>query len=211
MKNYSFLTAENAYIWRIVRRSDMFWLIKNGLHCANNIPPDKNYKTMGNEELIAKRNTKTVPIGNGGVLNDYVPFYFTPFSPMMYNIYTGYNGITKVDNEDVVILVASLNDLKDTPIDFVFTNMHAYMVYTKFYSELEHLDEIDWGILQRCNFTGRNMERYQAEALIYQHLSINQLRAIVCYSENVKSEIESYLKQHNLVVRVEVAKYMYFK
>jgi hypothetical protein len=209
--DYKFLTAENAYIWRIVRRNDVAWLIKNGLHCGNNIPPDNNYKTMGNEELIAKRNTKTVPIGNGGLLNDYVPFYFTPFSPMMYNIHTGYNGISKVHNEDVVILVASLNDLKKKAVDFVFTDMHAYMMYANFYSDLEHLDKIDWDILQKCDFKREKMERYQAEALIYQHLPIQQLRAIICYSETVKSEIESYLKQHNLVMRVDVAQYMYFK
>lgn len=209
--SYDFLTAKNAYIWRIVRRSDMFWLIQNGLHCGNNIPPDDNYKTMGNEELIAKRNTKFVPIGNRGSLNDYVPFYFTPFSPMMYNIYTGYNGIPKVQNEDVVILVASLNDLKDKAVDFVFTDMHAYMMYANFYSDLEHLDKIDWGILQKCDFKREKMERYQAEALIYQHLPIENLEAILCYSESAKLEVEGYVKQHNKNVRVVVAKHMYFK
>ena len=207
---YGFLTAENAYIWRSVRRSDMPWLIQNGLHCGNNIPPDNNYKTMGNEEIIAKRNSRIVPIGTGGVLNDYVPFYFTPASPMMYNIHTGYN-VPKVANEDIIILVASLNSLKNnSSVNFVFTNMHALMAYADFYSDLQHLNSIDWGILQNCNFTRVNMERYQAEALIHQHLPIEQLEAILCYSETVRSEVEGYLKQHGKNMKVRVAQHMYF-
>ena len=207
---YGFLTAENAYIWRIVRRSDMPWLIQNGLHCGNNIPPDNNYKTMGNEEIIAKRNSRIVPIGTGGVLNDYVPFYFTPASPMMYNIHTGYN-VPKVANEDIIILVASLNSLKNnSSVNFVFTNMQALMACADFYSDLQHLNSIDWGILQNCNFTRVNMERYQAEALIHQHLPIEQLEAILCYSETVRSEVEGYLKQHGKNMKVRVAQHMYF-
>ena len=41
-----------------------------------------------------------------GTLNDYVPFYFTPFSIMMYNIKTGYGGIKHVPNEKIAILVS---------------------------------------------------------------------------------------------------------
>lgn len=209
--DYKFLTAKNAYIWRVVRRSDMHWLIEKGLYSGNNIQPDDNYKTMGSEELITKRNTRLVPIGNQGVLNDYIPFYFTPFSPMMYNIHTGYNGITQVHNNDVIILVASLNDLQD--INFVFTDRHAYLAYANFYSDLEHLNNIDWDILQKCDFRRDNRERYeryQAEALIPKHLPVKRLRAILCYNESAKLEIESYLRQHDLDVTVEVAQYMYF-
>ena len=207
---YGFLTAEQARIWRIVRRSDISSLIENGLYSANHVPPTANYKTMGNEDIIERRNSRVVPIATGGVLNDYVPFYFTPCSPMMYNIHTGYN-VPKVANEDIIILVASLNSLKNnSSVNFVFTNMHALMAYADFYSDLQHLNSIDWGILQNCNFTRVNMERYQAEALIHQHLPIEQLEAILCYSETVKSEVESYLKQHGKNMTVKVAKHMYF-
>lgn len=207
---YGFLTAENAYIWRIVRRSEISRLIQNGLHSANSVVPTSNYKTMGSEEIITKRNSRVVPIESGGVLNDYVPFYFTPFSPMMYNIYTGYNGVTKEQNDDIIILVTNLKTLKNNDINFVFTNMHALMAYASFYSDLQSLNEIDWQILQNCNFTRVNMERYQAEALIYEHLPIEHLDAILCYSEPVKLEIEGYLRQQGKSMKTVVAKHMYF-
>lgn len=212
---YGFLTAENALIWRIVRRSDVPSLIRDGLYSGNHVTPDDNYKTIGNEDLIKKRNTRPVPIGSGGVLNDYVPFYFTPFSPMMYNIHTGHGGIKKLDNEEIVILVSNLNKLKNDSVDLVFTDRHAYMSYAEFYSDLQHLDKIDWSILQERDFQYdindlKKMERYQAEALIYRHLPIVQLDAILCYSENVKIEIEDCLSQHGIDMTVVVAKNRYF-
>lgn len=50
----------------------------------------------------------------GGTLSDYVPFYFTPCSPMLYNIKTGYNGVPKQEAmEEIVLLVASLRKLAE--------------------------------------------------------------------------------------------------
>jgi hypothetical protein len=46
--------------------------------------------TIGNNEVIRKRAIKEVPIPPKGTLDDYVPFYFTPYSMMLYNIHTGY-------------------------------------------------------------------------------------------------------------------------
>ncbi len=212
---YDFLKAEHALIWRIVHCDNMPWLIQNGLHCANTTLQSNSWITIGNKELIDKRSTRQVPIGSGGTLNDYVPFYFTPFSPMFYNIHTGYGDISKVNNEDIVILVASLHDLKADNVDFVFTDKHAYMQYANFYKNLACLNNIDWDILQRCDFRRDNsdpqkVERYQAEALIYQYHPIEQLKAVVCYNEAAQSKIQGWLNQYNLNVKVVVRSEWYF-
>lgn len=213
--SYDFLNAKYALIWRITHCDNLPWLIQNGLHCANTAVPCNDWLTIGNKELIAKRSSKAVPIRSGGVLNDYVPFYFTPFSPMFYNIHTGHNGIAKVKNENIVILVASLLDLEAHQIDFVYTDKHAYSVFANFYTDLNDLSEIDWTILQERDFKRdsndlQKVERYQAEALIYQNLPINQLTAIVCYSESVKQKIEHWLALEEISLTVVVRKEWFF-
>ena len=47
---------------------------------------------IGNPDLIDKRTHRIVPAPPGGTLSDYVPFYFTLYSPMLYNIKTGMEG-----------------------------------------------------------------------------------------------------------------------
>ena len=66
-----------------------------------------------NPELIDKRSRRVVEVGPGGTLSDYVPFYFTPFSIMMYNIKTGFGGVPRVANEEIVILVSSLSRFRN--------------------------------------------------------------------------------------------------
>ena len=83
------LTAQKALIFRITHRDNVRWMLRNGLHCRNSAKRDPRFVSIGNQELIDKRNERQVPVAPGGTLSDYVPFYFTPFSPMLLNIKTG--------------------------------------------------------------------------------------------------------------------------
>jgi ssDNA thymidine ADP-ribosyltransferase, DarT len=64
--------------------------LENGLFCRNSEDCDPDYYNIGYKNLIDKRGSRIVPVEPGGVLNDYVPFYFAPRSPMLYSIHTGF-------------------------------------------------------------------------------------------------------------------------
>lgn len=117
-----------------------------------------------------------MPLSPGGTLSDYVPFYFTPFSMMMYNIKTGYNGITKRPNRDIVIFVSSIHQLAKMGLPLVFTNGHAYMIEAEFFNQVTDLGKIDWPLLQKRDFQRDPNDfskqfRYQAEALVHEHVN----------------------------------------
>jgi hypothetical protein len=80
--HYPNLNPEKALIWRITHRKNLPWILANGLHAGNSGPRLRDWVSIGNEDLIGRRAHRKVPVPPGGVLNDYVPFYFTPFSPM---------------------------------------------------------------------------------------------------------------------------------
>ena len=86
---YRELNPEKALIWRIIHRDNLPWVLQNGLHCGNGSLQAPAWVSIGNPELIYKRAKHPVPLPPHGFLNDYVPFYFTPFSPMLRNIHTG--------------------------------------------------------------------------------------------------------------------------
>lgn len=44
---------------------------------------------VGKDNIKEGRRRRTVPIGPGGVVADYVPFYFAPRSPMLFTIDKG--------------------------------------------------------------------------------------------------------------------------
>ncbi len=185
--NYPSLNPEKALIWRIVHRDNLPWILDNGLHCGNSDVQAPNWVSIGNPDLTEKRATHPVPRPPGGFLNDYVPFYFTPFSVMMKNIHSG-RGVKQRANEDIAILVSSMHLIDQQGLPYLFTDCHAYYQWANFYDDLADLDKIDWLLLQQRNFK-RNpddlaqFERYQAEALIHQFMPISGLLGIVCYTE----------------------------
>jgi hypothetical protein len=87
------LNPEKALIFRITHRDNLPWILANGLHCANSGVRDPTFVPIGNRDLINRRASRTLPAPFQGTLSDYVPFYFTPFSPMLLNIKTGWGGI----------------------------------------------------------------------------------------------------------------------
>ena len=215
MNHYPNLNPEKALIWRIVHRDNLPWILDNGLHCGNSKVRAPNWVNIGNPELIDRRNHKLVPIAPGGTLNDYVPFYFTPFSPMMYNIYTGRGGVQARSNDEIIILVSSIHKVKTEQHACIFTDRHAYVATAQFFSDASQLNVIDWSLLQTRSFQ-RNaddpdkVERYQAEALVAQHLPVTSLLGVVCYTDELKSDIERQLANRGLNLDVHKMTGWYF-
>jgi len=210
------LNPQRALIFRIVHISNVPWILDHGgLHCHNSTDPDPNYVNIGNASLIDKRTRRYVPIPPGGLLSDYVPFYFTPFSIMMYNIKTGYGGITRRENRDIVMFVSSVHRLEELAVPFVFTNQHAYAVDTEFYNDLQHLGEIDWGILQRRDFKTDDSDpgkqlRYQAEALIHRYVPLEAILGIACLNDVIRKNLEALFEQRGIELTVRSTPTWYF-
>ena len=78
-------------IYRIVHLDNLaVCLADGGLWAPGHAPgkPDR-WKPIYNVELQAKRAARPVVCGPGGSLHDYVPFYFGPRSPMLFQLHTG--------------------------------------------------------------------------------------------------------------------------
>ena len=213
---YTNLNPEKALIWRIVHRDNMPWILDNGLFAGNSATRCPNWVSIGNPELTSKRATHPVPIAPGGCLNDYVPFYFTPFSVMMRNIHTGWGGIPKRRNEDIVILVSSLHHVQKLGLKFVFTDMHAYYQWATYHDDIRELSQVDWELLQRRDFKRdpddpAKFERYQAEALIHQHCPIDGLLGMVCYTQELSDNLGLLAQQRGLSLKAHARPNWYFE
>ena len=73
------ITSEKAYIFRIVHIENIEWILSHDVQCRNSSQYDPNYVEIGNPDLIKNRKEHAVPIDPGGMLSDYIPFYFMQF------------------------------------------------------------------------------------------------------------------------------------
>ena len=210
-----FLTAERALIFRITHIANVPWTLDHGLHCRDSGVRDPSFRQIGNPDLIDKRTHRIVPVPPGGALSDYVPFYFTPLSPMLLNIKTGYNGMTRTPMAEIVIFVASVRRLAELGGPFVLTDRHAYLQAAEYANDLQGLERIDWGILQARDFkrVGDNpgkIERYQAEALVHRHLPLDALTGLVCYGPDQKAALEAEMDRRKVPLKVATRPDWYF-
>ncbi len=209
------LNPEKARVFRIIHRANLAWVLDHGLHCGNSATRAAQWISIGNQELISTRARWPVPVPPGGRLNDYVPFYFTPFSVMMRNINTGWNGVAQYPNQEILILVSNLHKLSAMGLSFVLTDSHANNSLANYYNSLADLNRVDWKLLQARDFK-RDPEdpgkfgRYQAEALVHQHVPIEGLTGIVSYTDGAKMEVEQALAQRNLHLQLVTRTGWYF-
>ncbi|MEM9619172.1 MAG: DUF4433 domain-containing protein [Pseudomonadota bacterium] len=197
------LTPERARIFRIAHIDNVEMILRDGMKCRNSGSAE-NYRQIGNPELIDRRLLREVPCEPGGTLGDYVPFYFTPFSPMLYNISTGY-GVQRRENHEIVIFASSLHKLVEHDVPFVFTDRHAYLAYAQFTSDMERLDEIDWEALQNRDFRRSDpmrFERYQAEALVHNEVPVEALLGVATYNDDVKDRVIELAGAHGVDIKV---------
>lgn len=185
------LNPERALIFRIIHRANLPWVLQHGLHCGNSATRSANWVSIGNQELIGKRAQWPVAAEPGGVLNDYVPFYFTPFSPMMLAIKTGWNGVQRHPPQDILIMVSDLRRVAEQGLTWLFTDTHANNSVVNYFNRLDDLSRLDWHILQARDFKRdpddpAKFGRYQAEALVHRHCPLQALSGIVCFDDHGK-------------------------
>ena len=65
-------------------------IVREGLHCDSTVQSSGLLlQEVGNQGVKGLRRSRQVSVPPGGVVADYVPFYFAPRSPMMYAIHMG--------------------------------------------------------------------------------------------------------------------------
>jgi hypothetical protein len=209
------LGPKSAFIFRITHVDNVAWILRNGLHCRSSTIQDPDFVEIGSPELIAKRKVRFVPVGPRGSFNDYIPFYFTPWSIMARKINTGHGGIQRRDNREIAVIVSSLHKLSKMRIPFVFTNGHAVATETDWFEDLDDLDEISWDQLRNRDFKGDpekpdKLNRYQAEAMVHRRVPIEALDGIACYEDAVKRRFDASAEAAGVKAHIKVLPRWYF-
>lgn len=195
-------------IYRIVHVSNVEYILKNGMFTKNHAKADPQYINIGDSNLITQRNVYPVGISPpGGNLGDYVPFYFGPLSPMLLNIKTGYRGITKRPQGEIVYLVCEVTNLIAKCPLWCFTNGHAKDSFTDFFNNLADIDEVHWDVVRlkywhpTAAFLDRQVKK-QAEFLVKDTVPVSCINKIVVYDQQACNLVQALLKKLKLSIPV---------
>ena len=209
------LTPEKALIFRVTHIDNVAWILEHGLHCSASETRDPNFVAIGNPDLIQRRTQRHVPIAPRDALDCYVPFYFTPCSMMLYNLRTGWNDMTRRTPSELVFLVASLRSLQAHGVPFVFTDRHAFMLLATFRTSMNDLKHLAWTHWRQRDFRHdpddpEKTERYQAEALVYRHLPVDHIDAIVCGDSGAAATVGKMVRDRDREIQVVCRRHWFF-
>lgn len=198
-------------VFRIVHIDNVEYLLTHGMFTRHHELADPNYINIGDSNLIAQRNDYPVGINPpNGTLGEYIPFYFGPLSPMLLNIKTGYRGITKRPQHEIVYIVCSVNDIVEECDEWCFTDGHAKdLMVTAFYNSLDDLDKVHWDVVNLRywrpieDFEDRQV-RKQSEFLVKHHVPVSCISGIVVFNETGKAFVEGVVTRLGLEIPVLV-------
>ncbi len=141
-------------------------LAAGGLACKAQAIPKRD---ISHANIQARRARRQVEAGLGGTLHEYVPFYFTPKSPMLHAVFKG--GTTMAD---LIYLVSSVERVQELGLPFAFTDGHAEMrLDVHYYDDSKDLDRLDWQVLRAAGWNGDEERRKrQSEFLVHQFLPL---------------------------------------
>jgi len=79
------------YLFRMTHIENIPHILKHGITHRLSINFNKNYIPIGDVSIISTRNN--YKLNSGKTIGDYIPFYFSTRTPMLYVIQRGFNGV----------------------------------------------------------------------------------------------------------------------
>lgn len=171
---------------------------------------------VGNRGIKERRRRREVPITPGGVVADYVPFYFAPRSPMMYSIYRGNVPEYAEGTGPLVYLLTTIERLIEVGCAVVTTDRNAVLGYAEFRQGLDDLDRlIDWPLMRATMWNDTidepdRMERRMAECLVHEVVPWEAFTEIHVPNAERRAEVVAALGKGIAPRRVHVTPDWYF-
>ena len=127
---------------------------------------------------------------------------------MLYNIITGH-GVSAKPQEDIIYLCFRYIDLTTNEFQWCFTDGNAAKKITKFFTEHDDLDKLDWNSIKTEDFRADNSDRDEdrirkkhSEFLVLNRVPPNKIRAIVVFNSTAEARVKSIIKSCNLELNV---------
>lgn len=210
------INQQKQYCYRITHINNLSSLLQNGIVNKYHSNAGNNYIEIGNSEIIDVRSTTPVKISNYGMIGDYVPFYFTPKSIMLYNIITGYwhPKVPKRNRNEISVIRCLIAELVKFP-QWFFTDGQGNDMISNHYNNLVNLSQIDWQSIQKNDFSKSDGDydrprRYQAEFLVHRQIPLTSIESLNVYNDQVEKDVTKILNQNNINLAVNIKPKYFF-
>jgi hypothetical protein len=200
----------NIWLYRITHIANLEHDLLHGLHIAKSSNGNPHYLQIGDSSLITYRKEIAAPDPPGGTLSDFIPFYFGPRSPMLFQIASGWEDIRKYPQEEIIYYISSLNLIKSAGLEYFFTDGHARSRTSTAYTNDADLEKLDWDVIYSSIWKSdesdlRRKEKKQSEFFVKKYVPFDCIQHIGVYNKNAEQKVLSLSRTHQIVVPVRIS------
>jgi hypothetical protein len=184
----------SRYVYHFTHLDNLPSLLRNGF-LANNHP---DFPSVGSTSIAAtsiqeRRATMRVPCGGGGVVHDYVPFYFGSLSPMLLGVVNKKN----IDQWDILYFEFPISILNRPGAAFTDASANTN-VLPRFYDNVQLLGKLNWSEIDSLKWSsGSEALRHQrmAEALVPYAVDVQSASRVIVWNEAARDKVARIVNQ----------------
>lgn len=193
-------TPRRGLLFHLTHLRNLPSVIERGLRSDSAVRADGTLEVeIGQNWIKEQRRQRVVPIGPGGVVADYAPFYFAARSPMLYTIRGGNVPAYKDGQDPLVYLVSDVPHLQAVGCRFVFTDRNAYYKFAAYEDDPARLNDlVDWPLMEAFMWKNTDedpdrQERRMAELLVHDTVPFRAFTHIGVRSTTTESAVAELL------------------
>ena len=205
---------ENPKIFHIVHVDHLASIVHDGGLFSDAVMSQRadDFGTkIGMQHIKERRMQALVGGPAGGMVGEYVPFYFCPRSIMLYIMHmSDHPDITYRGGQAPIIhLVSDVAKATEwaaaTSKPWAFSNTNAGAGYAEFFYDKAHLGELRWDLIRLQDFRPQQVkDAKQSEFLVKDTYPWELITGIAVYNEATKRQVEAIIKdaKHRPIVKV---------
>ena len=183
-------TPQRGLLFHLTHMSNLAPIARDGVRCDTEVTDtERVFTEVGNQVIKSRRRVQRVPVPPGGVVADYVPFYFAARSPMLYAIHMGNVATYTGGQDELVYIVASVDVAVDHRLAAVFTDRNATLEVARYGTDPALIDKyVDWELMEAQWWHNTpqepdRMERRMAELLAHRHVPWSAIIGVAARTE----------------------------
>ena len=183
-------TPRRGLLFHFTHMSNLAAIVRDGLRCDSEVTDtERVFTEVGNQVIKSRRRVRCVPVPPGGVVADYVPFYFAARSPMLYAVHMGSVAEYKGGQDDLVYLVSSIAAVAEHCLAAVFCDRNATLEVARYGTDPAVVGRyVDWELMEARWWHNTpqepdRMERRMAEWLAHRHVPWSAIIGVAARTE----------------------------
>ena len=216
-------------IFHITPISNLAKICAAGEICSKNLlaTRDEGHDSIAHTTIQTRRATKPVACAPGGVVHDYVPFYYAPRSPMLDAVRRGNVQGCNWQQDDIVHIESTVENVAGAGNEFVIYPVSAALDYSvECFNTTDALERIDWPLFFEvpqldgfCKYYNskpgtpryeRRSDTRMAEFLVHEKCSLSLATRLGVVNESKRQAVAGILAAHGVELSVEARPNWYF-